>query len=110
VKQVVVDCRDPRSLVRFWATLLGGEPVDRARGWSHVEAAGSVRMAFQPVPEDKVVKNRLHLDVEVDDITAAVEAAVALGATAVGTTLTDDQGGFQTMLDPAGNEFCFVTG
>nr|WP_202511717.1 VOC family protein [Streptomyces sp. SID3343] len=107
---MVVDCRDPRSLVRFWAALLGGEPVDRARGWSHVEAPGSVRMAFQPVPEDKVVKNRLHLDIEVDDIAAAVAAAVALGATAVGRTVTDEQGAFRTMLDPGGNEFCFVTG
>src|SRR5262245_3277562 len=40
LNQIVVDCRDPRSLVRFWAALLGGEPVDRARGWSHVELPG----------------------------------------------------------------------
>ncbi|MET8001755.1 VOC family protein [Nonomuraea glycinis] len=105
--QIVVDCRDPRSLVRFWAALLGGDPVDRARGWSHVEAPG-VRLAFQPVAEDKTVKNRLHLDVEVDAIEPAIAQALRLGATRIGGTVTDDQGSFQVMADPEGNEFCFV--
>ncbi|WP_406283578.1 VOC family protein [Embleya sp. NBC_00896] len=108
LQQIVVDSRDPHSLVRFWAGLLGGEPVDRERGWSHVEPAGSVRMSFQPVPEDKAGKNRLHLDLVVEDIDAAIELAVSLGATARGETVTDEQGSFRVMLDPEGNEFCFV--
>ena len=106
--QIVVDCRDPKSLVRFWADLLGGDPVDRARGWSHVEPPGAVRLAFQPVAEDKTMKNRLHLDIEVDAIVPAITRALRLGATRVGGTVTDDQGSFQVMADPEGNEFCFV--
>ncbi|TMR89704.1 VOC family protein [Nonomuraea basaltis] len=109
VSQVVVDCRDPQSLVRFWAALLGGDPVDRARGWSHVEPPGIVRLAFQPVAEDKTVKNRLHLDIEVDAIEPAITHALRLGATRIGETVTDDQGAFQVMADPEGNEFCFVS-
>ncbi|MDL5198943.1 VOC family protein [Streptomyces sp. ALI-76-A] len=107
--QIVVDCREPKTLVRFWAQLLGGDPVDRARGWSHVELPGFARLAFQPVPESKAAKNRLHFDIAVDDIEAAVTEAVRLGAAKVGETVTDDQGAFHVMLDPEGNEFCFVS-
>ncbi|MEU9104880.1 VOC family protein [Streptomyces xanthophaeus] len=106
--QIVVDSREPRTLVRFWAQLLGGEPVDRARGWSHVEPPGFARLAFQPVPEPRAVKNRLHLDIGVDDVEAAATEAVRLGAVRAGEAVTDDQGSFQSMRDPEGNEFCFV--
>ncbi|MFC4116413.1 VOC family protein [Nonomuraea zeae] len=109
LNQIVVDCRDPHTLVRFWAALLGGDPVDRALGWSHVEPPGGVRMSFQPVPEVKSVKNRLHLDIEVESIEPAVARARSLGATRIGETVTDEQGSFQVMADPEGNEFCFVS-
>ncbi|MEV6684209.1 VOC family protein [Streptomyces sp. NPDC051578] len=109
VQQIVVDCHEPKELVRFWARLLGGEPVHRGRGWSHVELSGSVRLAFQPVPEAKTVKNRLHLDIAVDDVEAAAGEAVGLGARRLGPVVTDDQGSFQAMLDPEGNEFCLVS-
>ncbi|MFD8414223.1 VOC family protein [Streptomyces sp. NPDC059650] len=108
--QIVVDCREPAHLVRFWARLLEAEPVDRARGWSHLELPGVARLAFQPVPEDRAGKNRLHLDLAADDVAAAAARAVELGATAVGGPVTDDQGSFQAMRDPEGNEFCFVSG
>lgn len=106
--QVVVDAHDPARLARFWAALLGGEPIHRELGWSHVEPPGVVRMSFQPVPEVKVIKNRLHLDLEVDDIGTATAEAVALGATRAGDLVTDEQGSFQVMRDLEGNEFCFV--
>jgi hypothetical protein len=109
LNQIVVDSTDPAALVRFWAALIGGEPVDRARGWSHLDAPGFPRLAFQPVPEAKAVKNRLHLDVEVDAIPDAVRAAVAAGASAVGGVVTDEQGSFQVLRDPEGNEFCLVS-
>ncbi|MGF1662742.1 MAG: VOC family protein [Kineosporiaceae bacterium] len=109
--QIVVDCRRPATLVRFWAALLGGEPVDRARGWSHVQPPGFPRISFQPVPEVKVAKNRLHLDVEVPPggIPAAADRAERLGAIRAGGVVTDESGSFQIMTDPEGNEFCFVS-
>ncbi|MFJ6717762.1 MULTISPECIES: VOC family protein [unclassified Streptomyces] len=109
VRQIVVDCHEPRRLVRFWAHLLGGEAEDRDRGWSHVALSGSTRLAFQPVPETKAVKNRLHLDIAVEDVEVAAREAVGLGARRLGEVVTDDQGSFQAMLDPEGNEFCFVS-
>ncbi len=110
--QIVVDCRAPAELARFWAGLLGGSAVDRARGWSQVDAPGFPRLSFQPVPEAKAGKNRLHLDVEVDagGIPAAVALAVDLGATPVGELVVDEKGAFRTLRDPEGNEFCFVSG
>jgi len=107
--QLVIDSREPAVLVRFWADLLGGEPVDRAFGWSHVVPPGFPRMSFQPVPEAKATKNRLHLDLLTDDIAAATARAVEGGASTVGDVVTDEQGSFQVMRDPEGNEFCFVT-
>ncbi|WP_329123304.1 VOC family protein [Streptomyces sp. NBC_01353] len=110
VSEIVFDCADPAALVRFWAGLLGGAPVDRSPDWSYVEPPGFVRIAFQQVPEGKAVKNRVHLDLHVPDLGAATDEATALGAARSGGVVTDAQGDFQVMRDPEGNEFCFVTG
>ncbi|MFF8606508.1 VOC family protein [Streptomyces sp. NPDC015346] len=110
VQEIVFDCADPAGLVRFWAGLLGGTPVDRSPDWSYVEPPGFVRIAFQRVPEGKAVKNRLHLDLQVPGLDAAADEATGLGAERVAEIVTDDHGDFQVMRDPEGNEFCFVTG
>ena len=79
---IVFDCAHPASLARFWAAALDGyavAPYDdeelarlRALGIHDVEddpsvlveaGAGRPRLWFQRVPEAKVVKNRVHLDV-----------------------------------------------
>ncbi|MEN8654240.1 VOC family protein [Streptomyces sp. 21So2-11] len=110
VDEVVFDCAAPAALVRFWAALLGGDPVDRGADWSSIDPPGFTRIAFQRVPEGKAVKNRLHLDLEAGDIDAAGAEAVRLGATLSGPVVTDENGSFQVLLDPEGNEFCFVSG
>lgn len=107
--QVVIDCLQPAGAVRFWAALLGGEPVLRDLGWAHVEPPGLPKISFQPVPEPKAVKNRLHLDLEVDDIETAVAEAQRLGARRQGSVVSGPLGSYQVMVDPWGNEFCFVT-
>ena len=78
--EVVVDCADPEALGRFWHAVLGGS-VHHSEGWVEVHPAGGHIVSFQQVAEPKVVKNRVHLDVEVIDVDAAVAAAVSLGAT-----------------------------
>ncbi|REE98054.1 VOC family protein [Thermomonospora umbrina] len=108
IDEVVVDCADPGPLARFWAGVLGGDPVDRDADWSYVDTAGGLRIAFQRVPEPKLTKNRLHLDIAVDDIGPARERLLSAGATARGEVVVDDQGAFQVMRDPEGNEFCLV--
>lgn len=108
VDEIVFDCADPGTLARFWSALLGGEAVVRDAEWAYVDPPGFVRVAFQRVPEGKATKNRLHLDLDAGEVEAAADAAVRLGATRVGDVVTDAQGRFQVMLDPEGNEFCFV--
>ncbi|ANW21272.1 VOC family protein [Streptomyces clavuligerus] len=113
LNEIVLDCHDPARLVRFWAALLGGEPVDRGPDWSYVDPPdGGVRVAFQRVPEGKSGKNRLHLDLDAEggEVERASDGAVALGATRVGPVVSDPQGRFQVLRDPEGNEFCFVAG
>ena len=108
IDEVVVDCADPGRLARFWAGVLGGAPRERDPDWHTLDPPGWTRLAFQRVPEPKTVKNRLHLDVEVEDIAAATEAAEALGATRVGEVHVDTAGSFQVLHDPEGNEWCVV--
>lgn len=106
--QIVVDCPHPAAAAEFWAALLGGDPVERDLGWAHVTTPGLPKISFQPVPEKKQVKNRLHLDLEVDDIGGAVEHARGLGAQLIGEVVRGASGSYQVMADPWGTEFCFV--
>ncbi|MFF0311573.1 VOC family protein [Streptosporangium sp. NPDC004379] len=107
--QLVIDCADPARLAAFWGTLLDAAPVDRDPGWSSIDPPGGLRLAFQRVPEPRPGKNRLHLDLDVEDLTGAADAAVALGGRRSGAPRRDAAGAFQVMHDPEGNEFCFLT-
>jgi hypothetical protein len=108
IDEVVVDCAEPLVLAGFWAQVLGGEPRHRDDSWSFVDPPGWTRLAFQLVPEPKLVKNRLHLDVVVEDLAAATAAAEEAGAVRVGDVQTSGDGSFQVLLDPEGNEWCVV--
>lgn len=108
VDEVVVDCQNPATLAAFWASILGGEPVHRSDDWSFIDPPGWTRLAFQRVPEHKQGKNRLHIDVHVEDVPAATVAVEALGAVRTGTIHSDSVGTFQVLQDPEGNEWCVV--
>ncbi|MGN9837021.1 VOC family protein [Nonomuraea sp. H19] len=117
---VVIDCRHPASLARFWAAALDGyavAPYDeaelarlRSEGIDDPEddptvlvEGGGPRLWFQRVPERKIVKNRLHLDLRADDHDAELARLTALGATVLATH--DD---WVVLADPEGNEFCLA--
>ncbi len=109
LNEVVFDCADPAGLARFWGAVFGTEAVVRSHDWAYIESESTrTRIAFQKVPEGKVVKNRLHLDVEVDDLAAETARVVGLGARTLAAVMTDEQGSFQVLADPEGNEFCLV--
>lgn len=105
---VAIDCTDPEPLVDFWCALLGTSVRGREPDWIslHPVVPHGPRLAFQVVPEPKVGKNRLHLDVHVQDIADAITRTVALGATQVGDVVEEEDGRFQVLQDPGGNEFC----
>ena len=118
--QVTFDCARPQELARFWAEVLHFEVESGVHdGWaSAVDPAGErPRVFFQRVPEAKVVKNRIHLDVRsagprstpMDERRPRVKAEVVrllgLGASFV-ETIEDEVDHFTVMRDPEGNEFC----
>ena len=81
---------------------------ERDEAWCFIDPPGWTRLAFQKVTEGKTVKNRLHLDVEVSDLSTATGAAEALNAQRVGRPHRGTAGSFQVLLDPEGNEWCLV--
>jgi hypothetical protein len=138
---VTFDCRDGRRLGLFWALALGyveAPPPDGASSWDEwydrfdvpdderdvgaiVDPEGQrPAITFLPVPEDKVVKNRVHLDVRVSGGRTVdqevrerrIEDRVALLVDAGGSVLRrDDVDGrldHVVMQDPEGDEFCVV--
>jgi fatty-acyl-CoA synthase len=107
--EVVIDCRDADRLARFWQSVLGGRIERQSDEWVAITGLPTT-VSFQVVPEPKVGKNRVHLDIAVDDLAVATAAAVASGATVQGEVVTDELGGFQVMLDPEANEFCLIHG
>ena len=108
---IVIDTVDPARIAPFWCALLGVEE----RGWFGDDYlmltadAGAPPVAFQRVPEAKSVKNRLHVDLAVEDLDGAFAQIVASGGSAVSDIL-EMPGGYRwrVMADPEGNEFCIV--
>jgi len=119
--QVTFDCADPAAVATFWAGVLGYLPPElgtneHGEPWSRIADPMGVRprLFFQRVPEPKVVKNRVHLDVASpsdgpgdrrQQIDAEVERVAGLGARPL-RSVTDEAGYFVVMQDPEGNEFC----
>ena len=135
--QVTFDCAEPERVARFWCDVLGyvvPPPPEGFADWYEfdrtlpaekqsaafacVDPTGvGPRLFFQRVPEGKVVKNRLHLDVRVgtglvgEERLAALEAEcarlLALGAERVRLMLADGENeSCLVMADIEGNEFC----
>ncbi|MGH1565358.1 VOC family protein [Mumia sp. DW29H23] len=107
---VTVDCLDPQRLARFWSALLGREEGPTEPGWVYLGRRGDTvpRLVFQPVPEPKRGKTRIHLDVTVDDIEAGIAKVLALGGSSTGEQHAYDEGVVVVMRDPEGNEFCLA--
>lgn len=125
---VVIDAHDVSAQARWWSEVLSwpivyeaddevviAPPVavrqeqapdstpfaDRAQGW-----------VFVPVPEDKTVKNRLHLDLAPDpdtDHAAEVQRLVELGARRVDVGQDPSSVTWAVLADPEGNEFCLLS-
>lgn len=110
---VTIDCADAERMAGFWSAVFGTE--EEWRGGDPVQyidlrgTDASPRLRFQVVPEPKTVKDRIHLDLRVDDIEEATARVEALGATRVpGADFDEYDVQFRVMLDIEGNEFCLV--
>jgi hypothetical protein len=139
--QVTFDCADPGALAEFWAVVLGyrvqppppgfdswdaaldawGVPAEQRNERSAVvppEGGSGPRVFFQRVPEGKVAKNRVHLDVRAAPSLEGAERMgrleevaarlIALGARQLERFEPSPPmgAGHLVMADPEGNEFC----
>jgi predicted enzyme related to lactoylglutathione lyase len=107
---VTIDCTDPERVARFWSALLGREPGPSMEGWVYLGERGDPqpRLVFQPVPEPKQGKVRVHLDVTVDDIGEAMRTVQKLGGRPTGERHDYEDGVVVVMTDPEDHEFCLV--
>jgi len=114
IQCLCVDTTDPSALATFWEEALGWrrtfdepdevciEPPEGSR-----EDGVVPDLLFLRVPETKVIKNRLHLDLRPDDQAAEVARLEQLGATRTDVGQRGDVT-WIVMADPHGNEFCVL--
>ncbi|WP_128379856.1 VOC family protein [Streptomyces cavernae] len=114
LSSVVLDAPDAHELAGFYLRLLGYEVRDDEPDWVVIQSPGGdgtalsfqtersyVRPEWPAGPGDQ--RMMLHLDIEVDDLTAETERALAEGAELADYQPQDD---VRVMLDPAGHPFC----
>ncbi|HEY7029733.1 MAG TPA: VOC family protein [Thermomicrobiales bacterium] len=111
IENVTIDCRDSRTLGAFWSAVLGYEvAVDQPGDWLVLRDPGGKppNIAFQVVPEVKIVKNRVHLDLELTagSLGEEIGRMERLGASRVRYLENDPDESHWVMADPEGNEFC----
>lgn len=117
---VVFDAAELGPESAFWAGVLGGEVVpDDDDGWhSVVDADGRWRIGVQLAPDhvppvwpDGARSQQVHLDLHVEDATAAHEQVLALGARLLQDVDDADAAeGHRVYADPAGHPFCIGWG
>jgi catechol 2,3-dioxygenase-like lactoylglutathione lyase family enzyme len=106
IHNVTFDCANAEKVAGFWAELLGRSPAEGS-GEHYAYLPGEPNLLFLRVPEGRVAKNRVHLDLDVDDLDQARARAESLGATLVHEK--DEYGvHWLTYQDPEGNEFCIA--
>lgn len=113
------DTGDPVRVATFWAAALGYDLVDPDPAGAYIaDPSGQTRgIFFQPVPERKTAKNRVHLDLRpTGTMREEVDRLRRLGATEVDyvskdASAVDGQSTFWTVMeDIEGNEFCVLRG
>jgi hypothetical protein len=114
LQNITLDSHDPECLAGFWADVLGWRVTSVETEEVVLEPpAGSPEEGVVPdvvfllVPDDKVVKNRLHLDLRPSDQVAEVERLIGLGASRVDIGQSPDVT-WVVLADPEGNEFCVL--
>jgi hypothetical protein len=121
LKQVVIDCKQPSSLARFWVAALDDfdvRPYDdeeiarlASLGYTPETDPGVIvdgphlEICFQQVSLERRSKTPVHFDIESADWLAEIERLTSLGA-----TVKERFEAHAWMRDPEGNDFCLVAG
>jgi predicted enzyme related to lactoylglutathione lyase len=110
--EVTLDYCDTERAANFWSTVLDLPAHSQSQpGWFQIgpSIAGGPAINIQPVGESKVGKSRLHLDLWVGDLPAAVVFIESLGGRMLDEH-TYSEWIVRVMADPEGIEFCLVGG
>jgi Glyoxalase-like domain len=108
-EQVIVNAADPGALGQWWATALDWVVVNDDPEEFEIRPAPNrlPGLLFLRVPEQKTLKNRLHLDFRPEDQQAEVARLLGLGATHADVGQGDVA--WVVLADPEGNEFCVLS-
>jgi predicted enzyme related to lactoylglutathione lyase len=111
--ELVLDCMCPLELAKFWRDALDYRQffTDELLVVLVPKEGTASPLLLQGVPESRLGKNRMHLDIIVEDIESEIARLEALGARRIDTD-TQTLGGTRwvRMADPESNEFCVSTG
>ena len=108
----VIDVDDLERGVEFWSAALDATEEPLPEQSSHIYRQlrlpdSDVRVLLQRTDDRKVSKERMHLDLETDDVEAEVTRLEALGA--VRWDHQQERGfEFWVLRDPWANEFCVL--
>lgn len=111
--QITFDTTDPVPLAQWWADRFGATVEETNDGWFVTVGGGSLSagLAFQKIDDPTPGKNRIHLDLVTDDLSAEVASFLAAGATTVAEhSMPTPDGSFAwtILADPQGNQFCIA--
>jgi catechol 2,3-dioxygenase-like lactoylglutathione lyase family enzyme len=105
--EFTLDCCDLERSADFWTSALGLVVEGRIAGRYIALRGRGVALTLQCVAEPKTVKNRMHLDLLVDDVAREVQRLEGLGATRLTARAHHEFGQtWYVLADPDGNEFC----
>ena len=117
IQCITIDCHNPAALAQFWAQALGSKmdenPTDiEAYIEKRLEASNSdgyPDLLFIKTPDQKSVKNRMHLDLRPENQMEEVERLEKLGAKRIEIGQSSySETTWIVMADPEGNEFCVL--
>ena len=111
IVNLCLDANDPPRLAHFWAAALGWE-LGESDGEVALIPTDDTRFGilFEPIAEQKVGQNNIHLDLtttSIVDQNGLVERLIGLGARHVDVGQHGDEG-HVVLADPEGNEFCII--
>jgi predicted enzyme related to lactoylglutathione lyase len=115
-EEIVFDAADLAAESGFWAGVFGGR-VESEDDWHTVlDGDGRARVGVQLAPDHRPPEwpdgtpQQIHLDLFVDDVRAAHDEVMSLGARVLQQADLDAAQGFQVYADPAGHPFCLCWG
>jgi len=117
IQDITIDCHNPTVLAQFWAQALGWKMDENpTENWAYIEknlgptnSDGYPSILFYKTPDEKSVKNRMHLDLRPENQLEEVERLEKIGATRIEIGQSNDPSTtWVVMADPEGNEFCVL--